>query len=299
MKLDFYQIDAFTTEPFLGNPAVVCILENNDDLSEETKQKIASEVNQPMTAFVSRKWTQNSVNSDNNSYKIQFFTPTQEFYLCGHATVGSVLVLKTRDTNGATNDKSVANYHFETKAGEPIDTSYDENDLITISFPLPTQYKPIDLNEKWTQNIVAFTLGSKLGTNSVEEVVISNKFVLIRLKDSDEINLHKVVPNFDGLNELSDRKGVRNGIIVTEKGDLNRDGIHRDGIHFYSRVFLPWAGVNEDPVCGSAHTQLMPYWNQTLGAKAGQTLIGKQLSQRPGIVRCRLNGDRVELSGNA
>ena len=263
-------------------------------MSEETKQKIASEVNQSMTAFVSRKWTQNSVNSDENSYKIQFFTPTQEFYLCGHATVGSVLVLKTRDTNGATNDKSVANYHFETKAGEPIDSSYDENDLITISFPLPTQCKPIDLNDKWTQNIVALTLGSKLGINSVEEVVIANKFVLIRLKDSDEMNLHKVVPNFDELNQLSDRKGVRNGIIVTQKGDFNRDGIH-----FYSRVFLPWVGLNEDLVFGDGHTQIAPYWSRRLPILRGQTLIGKQCSRRPGFVRCRINGDMVEISGNA
>ncbi|XP_054159938.1 phenazine biosynthesis-like domain-containing protein [Oppia nitens] len=169
----------------------------------------------------------------------------------------------------------------------------DDKQQITVTLPSDGYYKTISLSDKWTQYVVSNVLGSNVDNNNVEEVVLSNKFVLIRLKDSDDNNLYKVEPNFHLLNRLDDRKDIKNGIIITQKADLQKDGIH-----FYSRVFLPWIGVNEDPVCGSAHTLLTPYWCQKLGL-SGQQLIAKQCSQRSGIVGCRLNGNGIQLSASA
>ena len=141
--------------------------------------------------------------------------------------------------------------------------------------------------------MIKWTLGPNLHFNCVEEFGLSQKFILIKLKDlKEKINdLNKVEPNFQQLS-IADRKGVLNAIIVTQKVNFDVESVH-----FYSRVFAPWIGVDEDPVCGSAHTQLAPFWSQKLSING--ILVGQQCSKRGGITNCFIRGDRVELSGSA
>jgi PhzF family phenazine biosynthesis protein len=248
-----------------------------------------------MTAFVSHEWSQvrndkkvEKINS--NAYKIRFFTSNQEFGLCGHATVATTMLL-SQMISRTQNNRNISNkFEFETRFGEKLVAIIDENDLITLSMPIHFT-NHISSDENWFKDLVDSTLGPNLDSTAVEEVYCSKKFVLIKLKDSNENNVNKVEPNFERLAEV-DRHNAHNAVIVTQKANFELENCH-----FYSRVFAPWIGVNEDPVCGSAHTQLTPFWREKLGING--CLIGNQCSKRGGILKCFIKGDRVELTGSA
>jgi PhzF family phenazine biosynthesis protein len=248
-----------------------------------------------MTAFVSREWSRGRnhkkvENINSNAYKIRFFTSTQEFPLCGHATVATAMLLSQMISRTRNNGNINIKFEFETKFGEKLVAIIDENDLITLSMPIHFPNR-IPSDENRFKNLVDSTLGPNLDSTAVEEVYCSKKFVLIKLKDSNENNVNKVKPNFQRLEEV-DRNDVKNAVIVTQKANFELENCH-----FYSRVFAPWIGVNEDPVCGSAHTQLTPFWREKLGING--YLIGNQCSERGGILKCITKGDRVELTGSA
>ncbi|RJQ59835.1 MAG: PhzF family phenazine biosynthesis protein [Desulfobacteraceae bacterium] len=256
MKIPIYQVDAFTSEVFSGNPAAVCILESWID--DKYLQSIAAENNLSETAFL----VQNDYGFD-----LRWFTPVTEVPLCGHATLASAFVLF------ANRQWPADTIRFETrKSGQLVVTRRD--DLLDMDFPARAacdQASPAGLNEALgvTPEIV-FGFKPK-GDRIVVMAVLSS-----------ENAVRGVQPDFGALSRVECR-----GAIITAKGDRS---------DFVSRYFAPRVGIAEDPVTGSAHCLLVPYWASVLGKNV---LHAFQVSKRGGELFCRNAGERVRISGRA
>ena len=253
MGINIYQVDAFASEPFSGNPAAVCILEKEAD--EIWMQNVASEMNLSETAFLY---------SVGDSFNLRWFTPTVEVDLCGHATLASAHILWEEGYL-----ESFKPVQFYTRSG--LLTASKNADIIELNFPSDAE----------NEAPVPEGLTESLGVNPI--YVGKNSFdYLVQVEDEEEVrNLN---PNFDLLKTVPAR-----GIIVTSVCDS-------DQYDFESRFFAPAAGINEDPVTGSAHCCLGPFWGKKLGKLK---LKGFQVSRRGGVVHVSVAGDRVLLGGKA
>jgi PhzF family phenazine biosynthesis protein len=196
-----------------------------------------------------------------NRFDLRWFTPGCEVDLCGHATLASAYVL-FNELN--LNDDVV---RFETKSGELTVTR--DNGLLTMDFPSRAP-GPVDVDPG---------LVRALGGTEPAEILAARDY-LIRYRSVEEVR--QLAPDMEALNKID-----RFGFIVTARGS---------DCDFVSRFFAPAKGVPEDPVTGSAHCTLAPYWAEQLGKAK---LHGRQISQRTGEVFCEVAGDRVKLSGTA
>lgn len=256
-ELDIYQADAFAGRLFAGNPAAVIPLE--DWLSDETLQAIAVENNLSETAYL--------VKQGEGRYRLRWFTPGYEVPLCGHATLASAHILYTE--LGETSDA----LKFETLSGEL--TVKRDGARYVMDFPAdpPTDTDAPD------------NLGEALGATPA--AVLRGQYLLAIFDDAKTVR--GLAPDMHGLIALTHpERGVSDSVIVTAPGEGEFD--------FISRFFAPSAGIPEDPVTGSAHCTLTPYWAKRLGK---EFLKAFQASPRGGVVGCRLLGDRVELTGAA
>ncbi|NHZ86215.1 MAG: PhzF family phenazine biosynthesis isomerase [Planctomycetia bacterium] len=249
MELSLYQIDAFTSELFKGNPAAVCPLDKW--LPDEIMQSIAAENNLSETAFFIPK---------DNGFHIRWFTPTCEVDLCGHATLATAFVI----FNILDYDKDIIK--FDSKSGL-LKVIKDDDNLI-LNFPART---PIPCD-------TPLEIINALNITPIE-CLKSEDFIIVL---NDESDVQIVEPNFEELRKI----GLR-GVIITAQSKK---------YDFVARCFFPGLGINEDPVTGSAYTQLAPYW----ATKLGKDLFNaKQLSARGGELICELYKDRVLISGKA
>jgi len=249
MKLEIFQIDAFASKPFGGNPAAVVPLEAW--LPDETMQAIAMENNLAETAFF--------VQSE-NGYDLRWFTPTIEMDLCGHATLATgFLVFEVLKT-----DQNIL--RFQTRSGEL--TVEKIGSRYVLDFPS----RPGVAAEAPAGLIEALGLEPK-------EVFKSRDYMLVYESEAD---VKAIKPNFEALARID-----THAVIITAKGD---------DADFISRFFAPEVGVPEDPVTGSAHCTLIPYWAEKLGKNE---LYAKQVSSRGGELFCELVGGRVKIGGNA
>jgi len=249
MNIPYYQVDAFTSRLFSGNPAGVCILA--DWLPDATLQSIAAENNLAETAFVVPR---------DSCFDLRWFTPALEMDLCGHATLASAHVLYRHQ---GYRDSAV---RFQTRAGLLTVTRSD--DLLTLDFPARPAAEcpaPADLIEG---------LGRTPTTTAKARDYLA-------VFDTEQ-TVRELRPNMAALMRLDCL-----GIIVTAPGE------HCD---FVSRFFAPRAGIPEDPVTGSAHCTLVPYWSQRLGRSQLRAL---QVSPRGGELFCEQRGDRVGIAGRA
>ena len=251
MRLQIFQVDAFTDRVFGGNPAAVCPLENW--LSDDAMQKIAIENSVAETAFFI---------PTNDGFEIRWFTPEIEMDLCGHATLATAHVI-ARHLN-----YSMPLIKFQSKSGDLMVTV--EEKLLSLNFP---SRKPV----------LCAIPQIILDAIQVEplEVLKSRDYMLVF--ETEEI-IRYMKPNRNILNQINLDPG---GIIVTAQG--------RE-VDFVSRFFTPQASIFEDPVTGSAHCSLIPYWGEKLGKKSMRAL---QLSQRVGKLLCKDLGERVLISGEA
>jgi len=250
MKIKIYEVDAFTSCLFGGNPAAVCPLESW--LSDETMQNIAMENNFSDTAFY--------VN-EKGRLKIRWFTPKAEVDLCGHATLATAHVLFNHE--GFTGDEIT----FDSLSG-PLKAKRN-GELITLDFPADI-VTPTPMTEEFKK---AFDiLPTEIWKGKTKHMFVYGS--------EDDIN--NIKPNFGSI-----ATAFAGGVIITAKGK-NSD--------FVSRFFAPALGVNEDPVTGSAHSLLIPYWANKLDKTS---LTAVQLSSRKGHLQCTLSGDRVLIGGNA
>jgi len=199
-----------------------------------------------------------------DGFGLRWFTPTVEVDLCGHATLASAHVLWE---SGRLDPGRTA--HFHTRSG--VLTAERDGELIVLDFPAT---RPVAAEEP-------AGLREALGVTPTE--VRRSRFDLLVVLD-DAARLRALAPDFVALGGLPAR-----GVIVTAPSDTG-------GVDFLSRFFAPGSGVPEDPVTGSAHCALAPYWGERLGRTR---LVGYQASRRGGTVRVELRGDRVRLAGRA
>jgi PhzF family phenazine biosynthesis protein len=249
MKIPLYQIDAFTSKVFAGNPAAVCPLEQW--LPDEQMQAIAAENNLSETAFFVK---------NKDQYDLRWFTPKTEVDLCGHATLASAYVIFNYVDRAA---QSVA---FKTKSG--MLQVNRERALLAMNFPT-RKASPCPMPEQIIQG-----LGKQ-----PEEVLLARDYLVVY---DTEATVRSLTPD---MSLLLDNDAL--GIIVTAAGD-NSD--------FVSRFFAPKVGIPEDPVTGSAHSTLIPYWSDKLGKKKVHAF---QVSHRGGELFCENLGERVKIAGNA
>lgn len=252
MTTHLYQVDAFTDQPFHGNPAAVCLLRGPRDV--EWMQQVASEMNLSETAFLERR---------ENGFGLRWFTPTTEVDLCGHATLASAHVLWQCEE--AALDAVI---RFETRSG--VLTARRDGEWIELNFPStpPEECEaPAEL----------------LSALDVEPLYTGRSKFDYLIEIESEARLRELRPNFQALREIPVR-----GVIVTACGSEPYD--------FVSRFFASASGIDEDPVTGSAHCCLGPYWQQRLGK---DEFLAYQASARGGEVRVEVAGERIRLGGKA
>lgn len=251
MRLPIFQVDAFTSTIFGGNPAAVCELTHW--LPDDVMQKIAEENCVAETAFFL---------AVDDGFEIRWFTPELEIDLCGHATLATAHVI-ARHLQPSLN---LVNFH--SRSG--FLTVTVEKELLTLNFP---SRKP---NPSSLPQIIFDTIQVQ-----PVEVLKSRDYVLVF---EDEETVRSIKPNLTLLNQIDLGMG---GIVVTAKGD---------DVDFVSRFFTPQASISEDPVTGSAHCSLIPYWSEKL---IKESMVALQLSPRGGKLFCKNFDDRVLISGEA
>ncbi|MGH3765416.1 MAG: PhzF family phenazine biosynthesis protein [Pseudonocardiaceae bacterium] len=260
-------IDAFADRPFTGNPAAVCLLEADQWPDPCWMQQVAAEMNLAETAFAHP--LPHGADAD---WALRWFTPTVEVDLCGHATLATTHALRS---DGSVTDGTV---RFRTRSGVLISHVHDDG-AITLDFPsAPTTEVP--LPEGLTEALNAKP-DAAYGTGALGDLLVVYP---------DEAGVRALAPDFSALAHLTRRDGLRAIIATAPTAGPGR------GYDFVSRVFGPAVGIPEDPVTGSAHTALAPYWSARLGR---DNLTGLQASARTGLVRTAVHGDRVHLTGHA
>jgi PhzF family phenazine biosynthesis protein len=252
MRIPLYQVDAFTSRLFGGNPAAVCPLQQW--LPDATMQGIAAENNLAETAFFAPR---------GDGYLLRWFTPTVEVELCGHATLASGYVV-TRILQPERSSVS-----FDTLKAGRLEVTRD-GDLLAMDFPAwPPEAQTPD------PRVLA-----ALGTAPAQSCVTRGRTLAVYDRTEDVAALQ---PDFAAM-----RRVPGANVIATAPG--------QNGVDFVSRYFAPNHGVDEDPVTGSAHCVLTPYWAARLGK---QQLTARQVSARGGELVCTLRGDRVTIGGRA
>ena len=257
------QVDAFSLEPFGGNPAAVCVLEGPAD--DRWMQAVANEMNLAETAFLHREGAE-------GAYRLRWFTPELEVDLCGHATLAAAHVLW--EEKHCSEDAPI---RFLTRSGSL--EARRRGAWIDLDFPtLETEdcEPPVGLVEA--------IVGGK--SESVVHVGRSRFDFLVELRS--EVDVANVRPDFRAIAMLQAR-----GVIVTAQAAAMREEF---GFDFVSRFFAPAAGVDEDPVTGSAHCALGLYWAKKLGRSQ---FVAGQLSKRRGVLEVKVEGDRTILGGQA
>jgi PhzF family phenazine biosynthesis protein len=247
------QADAFTDEPFRGNPAAVMLLPK--PTSETWMQNVAREMNLSETAFLVRRA---------EGFDLRWFTPAAEVDLCGHATLASAHVLWETGELARTETA-----RFHTKSG--VLTADCNDPWIEMDFPAEAESE-CDAPDELLRGLGVDTL-----------YVGRNRLDFLAEIESEEA-LRAVKPDFSSLRTLGTR-----GAMITARAST-------PGFDFVSRYFAPSFGVDEDPVTGSTHCCLAPYWAKRLGK---DDMVGSQASERGGVVRVGVKGDRVILGGKA
>ncbi|MBI9048679.1 MAG: PhzF family phenazine biosynthesis protein [Anaerolineaceae bacterium] len=254
--MKIYTVDAFTNRPFRGNPAAVCPLSKM--LPDDTLQDIACEMNLSETAFF--------VPVD-DGYHLRWFTPLQEVDLCGHATLATAHILWQKQY---LSEEKIA--VFSTLSGTL--TAKKQGDWIAMQFPRG-ETRPI-----------TSSISEILQALGIENPVFIGQYrpdrYLIELKNEEQIR--QVIPNFSKLKEIG-----ANRIMITAAGN-------GEPYDFISRYFAPGAGINEDPVTGSAHCYLTPYWAKKTGKNE---FSAHQASARGGDLQLKLTDDHVIIRGQA
>jgi len=260
MTIPIYQVDAFARRPFTGNPAAVCPLDAW--LPDATMQQIAAENNLAETAFFV------PLAGEEADFHLRWFTPTFEIDLCGHATLASAHVLWQE------RGYAKADITFQSKSGL-LKVRREADGKLVLDFPSrpPRPLAPAEHPE-----VLLRSLGPGAATPLA---VLASRDLVVEFAHADEVLALR--PDFAALIDLG-----YIGLIATAPGPA--------GVDFVSRFFAPEVGVPEDPVTGSAHSTLIPFW----AAKLGKTdLFARQESARGGELWCRLRGDRVDIGGYA
>uniref|UniRef100_A0A2N9G7Y0 Ribosomal protein eL8/eL30/eS12/Gadd45 domain-containing protein n=1 Tax=Fagus sylvatica TaxID=28930 RepID=A0A2N9G7Y0_FAGSY len=289
-------VDAFTDSAFKGNPAAVCLLEEERD--EQWLQAVAAEFNISETCYLTRLSGSDSLDSPNPRFRLRWFTPVAEcaclnllaieVELCGHATLAAA---HTLFSSGLVNSNMIefvtlsgiltAKKFPETKESDSSDNQngeVQEGFLIELNFPTVAT---VDFN-----SVEVSSISSALNGASVIDIKKTTSDILFVVVPSGE-TVVEIQPQIDAI-----RNCPGMGIIVSGAAPSG------SGFDFYSRFFCPKLGINEDPVCGSAHCSLAPYWSKKLGKC---DFVAYAASPRSGVLNIHLDeqNQRVLLRGKA
>jgi PhzF family phenazine biosynthesis protein len=257
-------VDAFTDRPFAGNPAAVCLLEAGPWPEETWMQEVAAELNLSETAFARPLPA-----GEDADWDLRWFTPAVEAQMCGHATLATTHAMAADGLLGG-------KVRFNSRSGILV-AEVGEDEAITLDFPVSTP-RAIEAPEGLT---------AALGTEP-SEVHRTDQLGDLLVVIEDEATVRSATPDLAALAGLTRANGLRGTILTAPATGAEYD--------FVSRFFAPAQGIPEDPVTGSAHTGLTPYWAKRLGR---DRLVGFQASTRGGVVHVVLAGERVYLTGRA
>jgi PhzF family phenazine biosynthesis protein len=255
-----FVVDAFARRPFGGNPAAVCLVE--DDLDDERSLAIAAEMKHSVTAFV-------RPGRAPNGFGLRWFTPKVELDLCGHGTFSAAAVLfGERGVNAEA-------IRFATRSGELVATA--EGGRFRVDLP-KNDSGPVEPPRE---------LLTALGIKEPAAVHHAPRTRKLVVEVASRAHVRRLTPDFQALAAARNELDVR-GVVATSPGD--------EGFDFVSRYFAPWVGIDEDPATGATHTILGPYWARKMGKS---TFRARQDSARGGEMDVRVLGDRVHLVGDA
>ena len=269
----YRQVDAFTDAPYQGNPAAVCLVER--PLSPHAMQAVASEMNLSETAFVEAP-------DDSGVRRLRWFTPTTEVPLCGHATLASGHVLRSLGHTPP--------YRFSSASG-PLIVHVEPDGALRLDFP----------SDKCTVVEPRDDVLAALGLTEAVTCLSGSLNYIVRVASRDVVD--GLAPNFSALGRIDLGEDVIGLSVTAPGGAANGSGgagaiaaAITDEVDVASRVFAPWAGIDEDPVTGVAHTALGPYWAGVLGRAE---FTARQGGRRRGRLRVRVAGEWVHLMGHA
>jgi predicted PhzF superfamily epimerase YddE/YHI9 len=256
MTQPIVHVDAFTDAPFSGNPAAVCILSAVRDAG--WMQHVAREMNLSETAFLAPRREQDE------GYDLRWFTPVHEVDLCGHATLASAHVLWEAGqlAGGGT-------ARFNTRSG--LLTATRTGTWIELDFPA-------------TPDAALDAPAGLADPLRVQPLYVGQSRFDYLCELSDETAVRAVRPDFGRLRTFAAR-----GVMITSPAD-------EPGVDFVSRYFAPAFGIDEDPVTGSTHCCLGPFWSRRLNKRS---FVARQVSERGGMLKVTLDGERVRLGGQA
>lgn len=258
MNLKIWQVDAFASRPLEGNPAAIVPLESW--LDEKVMQAIAAENNVSETAFF--------VRTGPGAYDLRWFTPAAEIDLCGHATLASAWALFNLVDTG------LNEVRFMTRSGELVVLRGEGGNMMSLpSDPVAPYDGPPD---------AAARIGEALGVAAPHSLLRGRKFMAVW----DDPRIIRGLAGPGTIAPVLEALGLWS-LIVTAPGDQDYD--------FVSRFFSTGYGIPEDPVTGSAHCALTPYWAARLGKK---TLKARQVSPRGGDLVCTDDGARTLIQGD-
>lgn len=256
-------VDAFTDRPFAGNPAAVLLFDSDAFPDDGRLQDVAAEMNLSETAFAHRLPAGGEAD-----WALRWFTPVAEVDMCGHATLATAHVLHRTGAASGT-------VRFAARCGILATTAHEDG-TITLDFPA-SSLTPVDIPDG---------IAEALGAAPLSVLDTSDHIGDLLVELADEATVRGLRPDVRALAAHSPR-----GIIATAAA-----ADPEQGYDYVSRCFFPNVGIDEDPVTGSAHTALAPFWSARLGRPE---LTGLQASARSGLVRTALRGERVRLTGAA
>ncbi len=293
MTSPLFIVDAFTDRPFGGNPAAVVLLEPGDVLAspdaEQMRLDVAGEMNLSETAFVTHgddAGREASESVRGRTFGLRWYTPTREVNLCGHATLAAAHALY---------DAGLVSLHkpieFETRSGR-LRASPDQDwrgFWLDLPGTPPREATPPDgLLKAIGIDGVGF-IGRSTPPDGIDDGSDNDYFDWF-IEVGSEAAVAAASPDFEKLEQICRADPMARGVIVSARGDQ---------ADVVSRCFYPAYGINEDPVTGSAHCTIGPYYARQLGKQDGDTLHCRQISNRVGEVRVAVRGKRVHLGGRA
>ncbi|KAJ3694063.1 hypothetical protein LUZ60_009543 [Juncus effusus] len=289
-KIRYAVIDAFTNEAYKGNSAAVCYLEENADVDPQWMQNVAREFNASMSGFLSRPISAVGSDSDGqvgvSRFNLRWFTPVAEVSLCGHCTLAAAHFLLTsgiakHDTIEFVTKSGILTSKKIPKSGILNSENLEEEDKFFIELDFPAV--PVTDIEAGEFPSIGETLN---GANVVSVLkTTTNGDLVVEVSSAEEVSNLK--PNYKELENC-----VGRGVIIT--GPATEES----GFDFFTRFFCPKFGLDEDPVCGSAHCALVPHWSNKLNKKVFNSFMA---SQRSGVLylEYKEESERVLIRGEA